>query len=185
TCPLFSTLSLQPSLLLFSHRPAPPVIYTLSLHDALPIYVISAVGEGIIVLDREWRVEFMNPEAERLLGWTEAELFGKPAHASIHFRRCDGSPFPACECPAQTLTHTGERYSSDNEHYVRKNGEMLPASAVVTRLVDQAGAVRYIKAFQDRTQRKRDMEALEHSRRQLRELSAFQQQVREEERAHI
>lgn len=147
--------------------------------------VISAVGEGIIVLDSDWRIEFMNPEAERLLGWTEAELLGKPVHDSIHFRRRDGSPFPACECPVQTLTRTWERYSTDNEYYVRKNGEMLPASAVVTRLVDQTGAVRYIKSFQDRTQRKRDMEALESSRRQLRELSAFLQQVREEERTHI
>ena len=35
--------------------------------------VTTYMGEGMIVMDREDRLTFMNPEAEKLLGWVEEE----------------------------------------------------------------------------------------------------------------
>ena len=34
------------------------------------------VAKGVMVLDREEHCTFLNPEAERLLGWTLAQLKG-------------------------------------------------------------------------------------------------------------
>ncbi|MFI5277246.1 MAG: PAS domain-containing protein, partial [Ktedonobacterales bacterium] len=38
------------------------------------------LGEGTYALDLDGRVTFMNPAAERMLGWTAAELHGKDMH---------------------------------------------------------------------------------------------------------
>lgn len=137
-----------------------------------------------MVLNGEYRIIFVNREAERLVGWTEAELLGRSAHATLHYLKPDGSPHPAHECPVRGLTRDGDRCRVEDDVYVRKDGSLLPVSYVATRVAVH-GQVLYVEAFQDRSERKRAEEALESSRRQLQELSAFLQQVREEERAHI
>lgn len=147
--------------------------------------ITSALGEGIIVLDEDMRVIYMNPEAERLLGWSEAELLGKPLHETVHYLKPDRSPYPANECPVARLHRDGQRCQVDDDYYVRKDGSLLPVSFVATRITGQNGAVRYVNAFQDRTARKQAEEELQESRRQLRELTAFLQRVREEERTAI
>lgn len=147
--------------------------------------VTAALGEGIVVLDEHCRVIFMNPEAERLLGWTEAELLGQCMHETVHRLKADGSPYPVDECPVMALRHDGDRCQAEDDIYVRKDGSRFPVSYVATRITDRDGARRYVKAFQDRTARRQAEQALQASRRQLRELLAFLQQVREEERTAI
>lgn len=44
----------------------------------------SALGEGVIVMDKDWRITQQNPAAERMLGWTSAEFVGHDPHALIH-----------------------------------------------------------------------------------------------------
>lgn len=147
--------------------------------------ITSALGEGIVVMDHRWKVIYMNPEAERLLGWTEAELLGKPMHESVHYLKPDGSIHPAHECPITHLRQDGDRCQIEDDVYVRKDGSLLPISYVATRITDQNGAIQYVNAFQDRTARKQAEEELQASRQQLRELNAFLQRVREKERTHI
>ncbi len=63
-------------------------------HEKLLREITSAVGEGLLVQDMEGKLLFMNPEAERLLGWSERELVLRDVHATIHAQRPDGSPLP-------------------------------------------------------------------------------------------
>src|SRR6478672_3102521 len=34
------------------------------------------LGEGVLTVDKEGRLTFMNPAAEKMIGWTEEELLG-------------------------------------------------------------------------------------------------------------
>ena len=73
-----------------------------SLADA--VYVVGPAGE----------VRFANPAAVELLGYgSEAELLGRPSHATIHSRRPDGTPFPEDECPLLKPRATGETVRVD------------------------------------------------------------------------
>lgn len=147
--------------------------------------ITAAIGEGILVQDRDGRLLFMNPEAERLLGWTEAELMSRDVHDCIHCRRGDGSPYPRGACPVQGLVTSGELYRSEDEVFVRKDGSAFPVSYVATPLKEDGRVVASVTAFQDIGERKQAENELRESRRHLRELSAFLQDVREEERARI
>ena len=46
--------------------------------------IAQEAGHGMIMVDRQCHVLWMNREAERLLGWSEAELVGKNLHETIH-----------------------------------------------------------------------------------------------------
>lgn len=41
--------------------------------------VVQSMDESVIAVDAEGRVTLMNPAAETLTGWTQAEAVGEPA----------------------------------------------------------------------------------------------------------
>jgi diguanylate cyclase (GGDEF)-like protein len=60
--------------------------------------ITGSLGEGVYALDRACRVTFVNPAAERLLGWTEADLLGRDARAVVHVPPAAGVPVSG-DCP--------------------------------------------------------------------------------------
>jgi len=151
------------------------------LHD-----ITFAIGEGIIVVDQAERVMFMNPKAESLLGWSEMELFGRTVDEVFHGQPVeDEAQNPEERYPMMTAMHTGGIYQNDDAQFRRKDGAMLPVAFVTTPIMTDGAVVASVTAFQDITRRKEVETELNESRRQLRDLSAFLQTVREEERAHI
>ncbi|HII41115.1 MAG TPA: GAF domain-containing protein [Thermoplasmata archaeon] len=65
-----------------------------------------SLADGVIVLDRDFRVLGLDPSAENLLGWQSAEVRGRPAHevfditeaqASVGWTRDASSPSPAAK----------------------------------------------------------------------------------------
>jgi PAS domain S-box-containing protein len=64
----------------------------------------------------------MNPTAEKLFGWTFEELRGKKIHDITHYKRRDGSPFPAEECPGLKVFETGKPLINHEDVFIRKDG---------------------------------------------------------------
>ena len=117
--------------------------------------ITSALGEGIFVLNGDGRLTFMNSEAERLLGWTEAELLGKDVHQSIHYQRADGNPILDEDCPILNVIETGKTYHTDDDVFTRRGGQLLPVSYVSTPIIENGKVVASVTAFFDITERKR------------------------------
>lgn len=147
--------------------------------------VTSAMGEGLLVLDGERRVEFANTEAERLLGWSGTELRGRSLHETVHYRYPDGSERSSVSSPLLDLSSDHPRLMIDDDVCVRRDGTLLPVSWVATYSENDCGARRYVIVVRDRTEQKRAEELMRSTQQQLRELSAHLQTAREEERAHI
>ena len=66
--------------------------------QAFRAMIVDNMAEGLYALDRNGLVTYMNRAAELMLGWTEAELRGKPMHETTHFQRADGTRVPAEGC---------------------------------------------------------------------------------------
>ncbi len=111
--------------------------------------ITSQVGEGIYVYTTGCRITFMNPEAERLLGWTMEELNIKGAHELFHGRKPDGTPLPLEECRMHNVMKTGERYSSMDEIFLRKDGTLFPVSTATAPIIENDTIVAVITAFRD------------------------------------
>jgi PAS domain S-box-containing protein len=90
--------------------------------------LMDTMVEGLYALDDEGRVAFMNSAAERMLGWTEDELRGKPMHEIIHFQHADGSLHSARECPLLRVRQMGRPTRRSDEAFTRKDGTIFPVS---------------------------------------------------------
>ena len=61
--------------------------------------LISSVGEGMLGIDDKGNIFFVNPPALNMLGYTEEEIMGQPAHNLIHHSYPNGTPYPKEKCP--------------------------------------------------------------------------------------
>jgi PAS domain S-box-containing protein len=71
----------------------------------------------------------VNPAAVELFGYDdEAELLGLNSHATTHYQRPDGSPYPPEDCPLLRPRTTGESVRVDDDWFFRRDGSMIPVA---------------------------------------------------------
>ncbi|GEM_PF-1352776 len=135
--------------------------------------ILDSAGEGILGLDVQANVTFMNPAASQMLGWAPGELAGKPAHDTIHCSREDRSTYPAEDCPVLASLRDGTVHRGQDETYWRKDGTPLPVDWTSTPVRDERGHIAgAVVTFMDVTERQRAEGEL---KQRYHELSALQQ----------
>lgn len=124
------------------------------------------LGDGLYALDTAGCLTFMNPAAERMLGWTEAELHGKDMHATIHFQHGDGTPFPREECPLLQVIRAGHTHRVEDDTFTRKDGSTFPVAYVSSPITTGGMVTGAVLVFHDITARRALDEALRRSERE-------------------
>jgi len=115
-----------------------------------------SLAEGVITMDAEGRIMFMNPAAERLLGWSEAELKGQAGHPLMHFQREDGSPLPESECAIRKALRSGRTVDQADDAYTTKDGQIIPVSYSVAPITLHGKTTGGVLAFRDILARRRN-----------------------------
>jgi PAS domain S-box-containing protein len=93
--------------------------------------VLETVAQPIWVVDPDGLIQFANPAAIAALGYAGAdELVGRHSHETIHYKRPDGTPYPAAECPMLLPRATGETVASELDWFFRRDGSMFPVSYI-------------------------------------------------------
>lgn len=130
--------------------------------------VTDSIGQGIYTVDNGGRINYMNPVALELLGWSLQEFEGKRAHDVVHTRKPDGSPYPIEECPIMNALRRGEPASVPDDIFIRRDGRELPVAYTAAPIATAEGTEGCVVVFEDITERKAETERLE---RQLEKLS--------------
>lgn len=129
--------------------------------------ITNSMGEGVYCLNEEGYCTFLNPEAERLLGWSLRDLRQVRMHDAVHNQYADGTPMPITECPSSLAVMHGETYRSDDEWFIRRDGSRFPVSLVTVPLREDGRIIGSVGVFQDITERKRILDAMEQSEQRL------------------
>ena len=124
------------------------------------------LGEGTYALDTQGRVTFINPAAERMLGWTAAELYGQDMHQIIHFQHADGTPFPREECPLLQVLRSGAVEQVEDDTFTRKDGSTFSVAYISSPIVTNGEITGAVLAFHDISAHKALDEALRRSERE-------------------
>ena len=144
-------MGVEPSLR--SQAPASPsAAGTTDLQAGL--ILASAVDYAIIAMDLDGLVTFWSEGAYRVLGWTEAEMLGRPASTFFTMDdRRNGVP----QAEMQNALALGR--GNDERWHLRKDGTSFWANGELMPLRDEAGLVQgLIKVLRDRTEQRQAAE---------------------------
>lgn len=122
--------------------------------------ITNALGEGVIVVDTDLKITFVNPTAGRLVGWKPEELVGKNAHHKFHYLKEDKTPYPYEECVALITVRKGNDFFNVEDAFVNKSGEIFPIELTTTSLRENGNIVGGVMVFRDITERRRAEEKL-------------------------
>ena len=116
--------------------------------------VLHALGDGLCVVDAQWKIQMVNHHAERLFGETGEALRDRPVYRMI-------SPGPEeyqedCLITDATLPPltSGETYRTDDGLLVSADGQLLAISLVVTPMHSNEAVIGAVLVFRDITRQK-------------------------------
>ena len=122
--------------------------------------ILRAAGEGIYGVNAEGKTTFVNPAAERMLGWAAEELVGKAIHPIVHHSHHDGSHYPDEDCPIYAAFRDGAVHKVDGEVFWRKDGSPVWVEYTSTPIRDRGMVVGAVIVFRDVSQRREADEKL-------------------------
>ncbi len=127
--------------------------------------LLDAAGEGIYGVDAQGMTTFVNPAAQRILGYSAEELAGRNMHSMVHYSHGDGSHFDVHDCPIFAAFRDGNVQRVDDDVFWNKAGEPVDVEYTSTPIRDNGTIVGAVVVFRDVSQKKADrkrlLEALE------------------------
>jgi PAS domain S-box-containing protein len=128
-----------------------PIFKTFAEQNQL---LLNAVGDGIYGVDAQGRATFVNPAAERILGWRAEELLGKNIHQAIHHSHTDGSDYCVADCPIFAAFRDGSVRRVDDEVFWCRDGRAVPVEYTSTPVYHHNKRVGAVVIFRDVSERK-------------------------------
>ncbi|MDR4306054.1 sigma 54-interacting transcriptional regulator [Chelatococcus sambhunathii] len=116
--------------------------------------ILKAAGEGVYGVNAEGATTFLNPAAERMLGWKAEELVGRNMHATVHHHHPDGSNYDNDDCPIYEAFRDGAVHTVTDEVFWKKDGTPLWVEYTSTPIRDRGVVVGAVVVFRDIGQRR-------------------------------
>ncbi|BDQ02916.1 PAS domain S-box protein [Ignavibacterium sp.] len=134
-----------------------------------------------LIIDKDFKIKFFNPEAEKIFGYTNKEVKGKDPYEFL----IPESSKPLVEEKRKRWILGDMNANGINEN-ITKDGRIILCEWYNTPILDENGnLVEVISMGIDVTEREKSKEELIKSEQKLRALASHLQSVREEERAAI
>ena len=122
--------------------------------------ILDAAGEGIYGVDAQGITTFVNPAAERILGFTAKELAGRNMHSMIHYNHGDGTHFCVENCPIFAAFKEGKVQEVEDDIFWSKTGQPIYVDYTSTPIQDNGVIVGAVVVFRDISQKKADKKRL-------------------------
>ncbi|MBY0454673.1 MAG: PAS domain S-box protein [Burkholderiaceae bacterium] len=117
--------------------------------------ILDTLNDGVYATDLEGKITFLNNAGETMLGWTRAELIGKPVHTAIHHTRPTGEHFPNEDCPLLAVLKEIKTVNGD-DYFVTRDGRFVPVTYRSRPLFQAGEMVGSLVSFQDTTRHQED-----------------------------
>jgi PAS domain S-box-containing protein len=125
---------------------------------------LSCIGDGVIAADREGRVNYLNPVAEKLTGWTIADAAGEEIEQVFRIvHETTGNPL---QQPVREVIERGTTVAlEDKALLIARDGGERPIDDCAAAIKDELGhVVGVVLIFRDITERRQAEQRIESAR---------------------
>ena len=123
---------------------------------------LSSIADGVIATDAEGRIEFMNPVAEALTGWTSVEAEGKSIMQV--FAVVDETTRDAVECPVGRAVREGVIVGLASNLLISRDGAERPIANTAAPIRHGGGHIEgAVLVFRDQSEERRTLDQLKLS----------------------
>jgi PAS domain S-box-containing protein len=118
--------------------------------------ILNSLAEGVQVIDLEGRIIFENVSSGQMLGWISADLLGRPAHATSHHSRPDGTACPEADCKINATLRDGITRHVNDEVFWRRDGSSFPVEYIASPMRSEDGQIiGVVVTFSDITEQRK------------------------------
>ncbi|MEK6556867.1 MAG: response regulator [Candidatus Margulisiibacteriota bacterium] len=115
--------------------------------------ILRSITDSVIVAGNNGNIQMMNPSAERLTGWTQAEADGKNLHELL-LLASDRREEAGIDFITEIVSQKKSFHSVSDTFVINKAGHRIPISYNVAPLIQNDIVEGMVITFQDRTQQR-------------------------------
>ncbi len=118
--------------------------------------ILASIGDGLVVVNKEGRINYINKSFEEMLGWKAKEVLGKSMVQVVPREDIHGTKVSFKE-RILTQVLSGEKFVADLTnpfYYIRKDTSRFPTSSIVAPVTLDGKIVGAVEVFRDITKEK-------------------------------
>jgi PAS domain S-box-containing protein len=118
--------------------------------------ILTSIGDGLVVVDKEGKISYINKSFEDMLGWKAQEIVGKSMVQVVPREDLNGVGVSFKE-RVLTQVLAGQKFVADltnTFYYIRKNKSRFPVSDIVAPVILNKKIVGAVEVFRDITKEK-------------------------------
>ncbi len=117
--------------------------------------IITSVGDGLIITDKQGKILLMNPAASSMLRRNPKEVVGRDLIETVQAADINGQIIPKENRPLLTVLRTGQSFTNHAaNYYVRSDNTKFPAAITTSPIIFNTEIIGAIITFRDITHEK-------------------------------
>lgn len=117
--------------------------------------ILESVGEGVIGMNFDGRIIFINSEAQKLLGYDANELINKDFHEAVHRFHKDGSLYEKETCIMHVISENQTIIRNQVDHLYCKDGSLMPIEYTKMPMIIDSKIIGVVISFRNISERER------------------------------
>lgn len=132
--------------------------------------ILESMGEGLLGVDKQGVITFVNPAGETITGWSEAQMTGTNFHELLMHTDQHGQRYPLEHNKVLLTLADHQVRQSDSDIFWTRDGQSIPVEFTVTAIEGKTDISSACVVFKDISQRKLHEQALNEALSTVKEL---------------
>ncbi|MBP9165187.1 MAG: PAS domain-containing protein [Leptospiraceae bacterium] len=137
------------------------------LHES----ILVSAKEGVVGLDKDGKITYLNPHAQEITGFTEEEILGKTFHETFHHSWMDGVPHEEENSPIRETLSAGVTSRINNEIFWKKGDRFFYVEYTCSPIKKEEEIIGAVVVFKDISEKKKQEELVNKYNEELNFLS--------------
>ncbi len=133
-------------------------------------FILESMGEGLLGVNKQGSLTFINPAGSKITGWLEYEIIGKNFHDLFMHTDIHGHRNPIEKDSVFNTLHDHMVRQSDNDIFWNKAGEAYPVEYTVTAIEGETDISSACVVFKNISQRKKHEKELQQALKEVEHL---------------